>query len=116
MLANFSSAYRAHAISVIVLTASQATSPRINREMTGLLILRSHDLEVASLARDQNVGPAIRGHFLAILVLGYGAIVGNENRSPVPTLSNEIKGSDAGHQRYGCQRPHQHSVGHRPSP
>src|SRR5262245_59372675 len=97
MLANFSSAYRTHAISVIVFTASHATSPRINREMTGLLILRSHDLEVASLARDQDVGPAIRGHFLANLVLGWRPVACNENRPSVATFSIEVKGGDDCH-------------------
>src|SRR5262249_16824420 len=82
----------------VVVTAPQTTGLRRNGEMAGLLILRSHDLEGASLMRYQDVAPAIRSHFLANLFLGYRAIAGNESRPAVSTLSIEIKGSDACHQ------------------
>src|SRR5262249_60452676 len=89
---------RLSCISVVVVTAPQTTGLRINSEMAGLLILRSHDLEGASLMRYHDVAPAVRSHFLANLVLGYRAIAGNESRPAVSTLSIEIKGSDACHQ------------------
>jgi methylglyoxal synthase len=70
-----------HPSVLIVIITTQTPGLRIDDQTVGLLIFRTHDLKVAPLAGDQDVGPAVGRQFLADLFLANWPVAGNEERS-----------------------------------
>src|SRR5262249_39044535 len=97
-------------ISVVIVTP-QTTGLRVDDELSGLLILGSHHLEVPPLSADQHVGPSVGHHLLTYLVLRDRSVFGDEDGSAV-TFFCKI---DCRHDRYQHRRHkhrHEYSVGH----
>src|SRR5215510_6317216 len=91
--------------SVIIVTA-QTPGLGIDDDTTGLLILRSHHLEVASLAGDEDIAPTVSLHFFTDLLLADWPFAVDEG-SALATFTCEIVGGDGPHEHHSCNRPHQ---------